>query len=95
MEEIVDIVREIGRQQAENSYYRTCYGLLKQLQDSVTQASDDLLCLQQHEALWPSNGFLPIHHISTELRNSVESLSNQEKKAHLAWVNLLPTDPSR
>ncbi|EKV12560.1 hypothetical protein PDIG_43130 [Penicillium digitatum PHI26] len=51
MEEISDIVRETGRQQTENSYYRTCYKLLKQLQDLVAQASDDLLCLPQYKTL--------------------------------------------
>ncbi|CRL30218.1 unnamed protein product [Penicillium camemberti] len=75
MEEIAEIVREIGRQQTDNSYYRTCYGLLKQLQDLVAQSSDDLRCLQQYETLFPSNDFLPIHHIATELQNSVAKLS--------------------
>jgi hypothetical protein len=32
MDEIVEIVRQIGRQQGENAYYRACYGLLKHLQ---------------------------------------------------------------
>lgn len=92
MEEIADIVREIGRQQTENLYYRTCYGFLKQLQDLVAQASDDLLCLQQYETLDPSSDFLPIHHIAIELRSSVEKLSKQEEKAHIAWENVRSTD---
>jgi hypothetical protein len=91
MEEIAEIVREIGRQQTDNSYYRTCYGLLKQLQDLVAQSSDDLRCLQQYETLFPSNDFLPIHHIATELQNSVAKLSEQEKRSHSAWENLRST----
>ncbi|KGO75102.1 hypothetical protein PITC_058540 [Penicillium italicum] len=91
MEEIAEIVREIGRQQTDNSYYRTCYGLLKQLQDLVAQSSDDLRCLQQYETLFPSNDFLPIHHIAAELQNSVAKLLEQEKKSHSAWQKLRST----
>jgi hypothetical protein len=35
MDEIAEIVRVIRQQQGENSFYRVCYGLLKQLQDLV------------------------------------------------------------
>ncbi|KAJ5642304.1 hypothetical protein N7490_006304 [Penicillium lividum] len=45
MDEIAKLVRELGRQQRENAFYRICYGLLKRLQDTLGQASDDLLFL--------------------------------------------------
>ena len=45
MDEIADIVRQVGRQQGENAYYRACYALLKRLQELTSQASNDLLRL--------------------------------------------------
>lgn len=35
MEELQDVVREIDRQQIENTFYRTYYNLFKTLQDTV------------------------------------------------------------
>lgn len=55
MEEIVGIVREIGRQQGRNAYYQECYLLLKQLQDSV---------------MWASNNLLKLYHCNYDLTSS-------------------------
>lgn len=37
MEEVLELVRRIGRQQCHNAYYRTCYSLLKELQERIEQ----------------------------------------------------------
>ncbi|CAL5871615.1 uncharacterized protein PFLUO_LOCUS5868 [Penicillium psychrofluorescens] len=90
MDEIVDIVRQIGHQQGENTFYRTCYNLLKQLQDKVAQASEDLLRLQQSEALSPDHDFHPVLRVAEELRNSVNTLISQAREAHLEWKRFYP-----
>jgi hypothetical protein len=42
MEEIVQIVRQIGQQQAHNAYYRDCYALFKLLQDLTEHTFNEL-----------------------------------------------------
>ncbi|CAG8114819.1 unnamed protein product [Penicillium salamii] len=42
MEDIVQIVRQIGQQQAQNAYYRDCYALFKLLQDLTGHTSNEL-----------------------------------------------------
>jgi hypothetical protein len=37
VEEILELVRRSGRQLCRNAYYRTCYSLLKKLQERVQQ----------------------------------------------------------
>lgn len=51
MDEIVQIVREIGQQQAQNAYYRDCYALFKSLQDLMDQTFNDLQYLYQFDKL--------------------------------------------
>ena len=85
MDEIEDIVRRIGRQQGENAYYRSCYVLLKQLQDAVGQAAEDLLRLHQSGAFLSFDDFHPVSQIADDLRNSIHDLMCQERKAQLAW----------
>jgi hypothetical protein len=50
MDEVVEIVRQIGRQQGQNAYYRTCYTLLKKTQDLILQTSNELLNLYHSNA---------------------------------------------
>lgn len=45
MDVIVEIVRRIGRQLGQNTYYRTCYTLLNISQDLILEASNKLLDL--------------------------------------------------
>ncbi|CRL30537.1 unnamed protein product [Penicillium camemberti] len=42
MEDIVQSVRQIGQQQAQNAYYRDCYALFKLLQDLTEHTSNEL-----------------------------------------------------
>jgi nitrate/nitrite-specific signal transduction histidine kinase len=88
MEEIAEIVREIGRQQGENAYYRACYYYLKQLQDSVSQASDDLCQFYQETTFNPSCDIWLAHQVAENLRWSVYILAEQERKAQLALMEL-------
>lgn len=88
MDEIAEIVRVIGQQQGENSFYRVCYGLLKQLQDLVAQASDDLLYLSRHEVHSSSSDFCAVNQIAAQLRISLDNFEEQEKIAELALKEL-------
>ncbi|KAJ5244733.1 hypothetical protein N7489_004829 [Penicillium chrysogenum] len=42
MEDIVQIVRQIGQQQAHNAYYRDCYSLFKLLQELTEHTFTEL-----------------------------------------------------
>ncbi|KAI2739616.1 hypothetical protein N7455_006067 [Penicillium solitum] len=95
MEEIVDIVRQIARQQGENVYFRTCYALFKHLQDKAEQASQDLLHLHLYGAFGSSDDeFYPAYQVAQELQVSVHELANQALKAQLACEEICELDPS-
>lgn len=85
MEDIVSIVREIGRQQGWNAYYRTCYLLLKQLQVSVLCASDGLLRQFYSNDSILAQDFEPVAEISAHLRNAVHDLQSRARKARSNW----------
>ncbi|CAG8414783.1 unnamed protein product [Penicillium salamii] len=95
MEEIADIVRQIGRQQGENLYLRTCYALFKHLQDKAEEAREDLLRLHQSAASASSDDvFSPIYQVAHELRISVHALVNQARHAQLACEEFCQLEPS-
>ncbi|CAI7613731.1 unnamed protein product [Penicillium viridicatum] len=95
MEEIVDIVRQIGRQQGENVYFRTCYALFKHLQDKAEQASEDLLHLHQSGAFgFSDEEFYLVYQVAQELQVSVHDLADQALKAQLACEEFCELDPS-
>ncbi|KAJ5135374.1 uncharacterized protein N7515_004652 [Penicillium bovifimosum] len=87
MDEIAEIVREIGRQQGENAYYRSCYESLKRLQDLVAEASDDLSQLYQHNTYKPPCD-IRAHQVADGLRRAIDALILQERKAQLALSEL-------
>jgi hypothetical protein len=88
MEDIAEIVREIGRQQGENVYYRACYDSLKRLQDLVAQASEDLFQVYQYNTNISSCDSQPAQLVAEELRSAINALSLQERKAQLALREL-------
>lgn len=95
MEEIVDIVRQIGRQQGANVYFRTCYALFKHLQDKAEQASEDLLHLHQSGAFgFSDDEFYLVYQVAQELQISVHDLADQALKAQLACEEFCELDPS-
>ena len=81
MEDIVSIVREIGRQQGRDAYYRTCYLLLNQLQDSVLCASNGLLRHFYSNDSIMAQDFEPVAEISAHLPNAVHDLQSKARKA--------------
>lgn len=94
MDEIINITRQIGRQQGENLYYRACYALLKHLQELVTEASDDLLRLQQSGAYGsPEDEYYPVYQIVHELQTSINKLIDQACHAQLACEEFCDVDP--
>ncbi|KAJ5775842.1 uncharacterized protein N7511_000853 [Penicillium nucicola] len=94
MEEIVDVVRQIGRQQGENVYFRACYTLFKHLQDKTEQASEDLIRLHQSGASGSLyDEFYPVYQIAQELQASVQILADQSRKAQSACEEFCELDP--
>ncbi|KAJ5642293.1 hypothetical protein N7490_006293 [Penicillium lividum] len=84
MDDLAEIVREIGRQQGENSFYRTCYGILKRLQDIISQAADDLLHIHQVSAYGSVGNVEQAYQIVEELKVLLEELSCREQRALIA-----------
>lgn len=84
-EDIVEIVREIGRQQCQNAYYRACYLLLKQLRDSVLCASNGLLRLYYSNDSIHAQDFEPVAEISARLRDAVYDLQSRARRAQMNW----------
>ncbi|OQD77355.1 hypothetical protein PENANT_c111G07522 [Penicillium antarcticum] len=94
MEEIVEIVRQIGRQQGENIYFRACYALFKHLQDKSEQASEDLIRLHQSGACGLlDDEFYPVYQVAQELQASVHNLANQARKAQSACEEFCELKP--
>ncbi len=82
MEEIVEIVRQMGRQQGQNAYYHTCYTLLKKTQDLILETLNKLL------DLYHSNAFEEPESVSTiadDLRNDIYALIAREGRARSQW----------
>lgn len=93
MDEIVDIVRQIGRQQGENAYYRACYGLLKRLQELVEQTSDEMLRCQQMQTLnQPSQSLGDIYGTLHNLQESTFDLIDQACDAQTSCEEFCPID---
>jgi chorismate mutase len=89
MDEIVEIVRRIGRQQGRNAYYRTCYTLLKKSQDLILQTSNELL------DLYHSNAFEEPESVSTiadDLRDDIHAMIARERRARSHWDEVLESD---
>jgi hypothetical protein len=88
MDDIADIVRAIGQQQAEYVYYRSCYTLFKQLQEVVAEATEDLNGLYERQQPNHSEGLSAVSRVAGNFRLSVQSISSQEKNAQLALAGL-------
>lgn len=82
MDEIVKIVRRMGRQQGQNAYYRTCYTLLNSSQDVILQASNKLLDLYYSDAF---EGPESVSAIANDLRDDIHALVARERRARSHW----------
>lgn len=93
MDEIVDIVRQIGRQQSENLYYRACYGLLKRLQELIDHAAEELLRNQQSDPPdSPSRSSDHAYGILRELQGSMFDLVDQACGSQSSCEEFCPID---
>lgn len=92
MEEIAEIVREIGRQQSENAYYRTCFHLLKRLQDLTERSAGKLSHLYQlnnETGRYTSSCVLyTSQQVAGEMQTEVDTLKQYEEKARLELAEL-------
>jgi hypothetical protein len=81
------LIREIGRQKAKNRFYRSCYALLKELQEVTEQAVDDLLLLYHSDLGENSSrrGYRPVIEITERLQRDLGKLTTRESDAVTAW----------
>lgn len=82
MDDIEFIVREIGRQQGKNAYYRICYNLFKQLQEIVAHSSEKLILLNYEKTPLSPEKRHAVCHIVEHLRLSVKKLIDHKHRAH-------------
>ena len=91
MDEIVQIIREIGQQQAQNAYFRDCYALFKLLQDLTDQTFNDLQSLYKSETL---NSSYSVHQVLWKLQNAICSLVERACEAQDVCEALCPVHAS-
>ncbi|KOC07047.1 hypothetical protein AFLA70_559g000440 [Aspergillus flavus AF70] len=82
MDEIVELVRRMGRQQGQNAYYRTCYTLLNTSHDVILEASNKLLDLYYSDTF---DGPESVSTIADDLRNDICALVARERRARSHW----------
>lgn len=88
-QELVDISREIGRQQTKNRYYRECYAALKLLQEITAEtiaAVDELFESQTPEAM------TPVHKKFFQLQETACQLAQRACRAEEACEELCALD---
>ncbi|KAJ5672856.1 hypothetical protein N7507_001983 [Penicillium longicatenatum] len=91
MDEIADIVREIGRQQAENLFYRKCYGILKHLQDVVSHIADDLIQIHERSLHGDAGDLRHACQVVEELRMYLNEIYDRENNALIALTSFYET----
>lgn len=95
MDEIVDIIRQISRQQGENVYYCACYALFKRLQELIEQSSDDLHRIYQSKTDGSfDEQFYPVYQVLQDLWGSILELVDNACNAQSVCEELCPVDPS-
>lgn len=71
MEDIVQIVRQIGQQQAHNAYYRDCYSLFKLLQELTEHTFTELQRLYKSGTERSTNS---VHQLLRNFQNTICNL---------------------
>ncbi|CAG8308841.1 unnamed protein product [Penicillium salamii] len=71
MEDIVQIVRQIGQQQADNAYYRDCYALFKLLQDLTEHTLNELQMFYKSGTERSTNS---VHQLLRNVQNTICNL---------------------
>jgi hypothetical protein len=84
----LDLIRAIGRQRGINRFYRTCYLLLKALQELIAHTSDDLLLFYQSDPPSPSHPYSSVQGIATDLQQAIKGMREVEAEALTAWKEL-------
>lgn len=75
MEDVVQIVRQIGQQQAHNAYYRDCYSLFKLLQELTEHTFTEL------QRLYKSGTERSTNSVHQLLRNYQNTICNLVERA--------------
>jgi hypothetical protein len=90
MQDLQELVREIGLQQIENKFYRVCYNLLKQLQDTVARSVEDLLHIHQNGSYNTPQDFRSVGKLAEDLKMAIEEFRAQEQRAERELEDLRP-----
>jgi hypothetical protein len=85
MDEIVELVRRIGRQQGRNAYYRVCYCLLKEMQERIKHILHRRLHFLYTEDTIPRLNSNTVIAIALDLHDATKSIRLRQKKAFLDW----------
>ena len=91
MDEITQIVREIGQQQAHNVYYRDCYALFKHLQEVTDHTVNELRSIYKSDAL---NSTYSVHQTLHKLQNTICNLVERACEAQATCEELCPENAS-
>ncbi|KAJ5938463.1 hypothetical protein N7466_001597 [Penicillium verhagenii] len=83
------IIRELGRQRAQNAYYRDCYALFKSLQDLAEQTSNELRSIYKSDG---DHSAYSVHRVLWQLQNNVFGLIEQACEAQATCEELCPID---
>jgi histone H3/H4 len=84
MDDIVELVRQIGHQQGQNTYYRICYSLLKELQEHI-QNSLGRLAKKRSRRLMPNQDMDTAAAIAIGLRSAAISIRMRQERARIDW----------
>lgn len=87
MEEVLELVRRIGRQQCHNAYYRTCYSLLKELQKRIEQILQRLVRSHMGDPV-PMLNLHTLTAIAIDLHHAAITLRSRQEKAGLVWKGM-------
>ncbi|KAJ5216830.1 hypothetical protein N7468_009838 [Penicillium chermesinum] len=95
MQELQAVVRQIGRQQIENTFYRTCYNILKTLQDTVARSADDMMYVFHNGSHSSLEDPAPLRQLAEELKSAIAEFQTHERRAELEMEALDATASHR
>ncbi|KAJ6118795.1 hypothetical protein N7471_013415 [Penicillium samsonianum] len=93
-DQVIAIVREIGRQRAINRFHRTCYSLLQELRTKVSIASANLLLVYHSNTAPTPGGYFAAKEMASELEEAVKGVREVEAQALAAWKSILNLERS-
>lgn len=88
IEEVQNVARKIGREKIEKAFCRTCYNLLKTLQDTVARSADDMIYVFEKGPHGPLEHPHPLRQLADGLISAMTEFKAHELKAEVFMENL-------